>query len=356
MADDQRPDDVEAIRAIADRLRMPKYDPAHDEPIETADEFVARMKAQEDQVAAARDRRHAANRSWRTVVTAIAAAAAVGLVLSIVNPWQRQSAYAGTPPMLSYGFADSGKVAYAPGRPAAATLQRMAQLAAANRTDPAGTGTQHIVTSGWHAQLDSKASTDSARVFPTLRETKLQPDGTVAITERRGAPLRADGRGIGADTRGSKTTETIPPGTYDPSYASDLGSSPAEVRARLLKRVECGSRSQAATTECLVGEIIHLNEHWVVSGGLRAALWTILSEQPNVRSLGNVEDRAGRPGIGVFVDTSGKPPLRTILVISRTDGRLLGVETVLTKDDPDTKVEAPAVYSFTAILNGEWSR
>lgn len=350
-------DDLAAIRAAAERLGMPAHDPRHSMSIESADDFVTRMRRQ-DNTPAATQPGLAWIRNHRTqLIGAVAACTALLGMIGVVGPWGGSSALAQTPPMLTYGFADAGEVAYAPGHPAGSSLRKLSQIAGQDKSSPGSLGSvQHVQTSGWYAQLDSRASSKSAQVVPTVRDVWLESDGSLLTEERRGNPLTIDGRvdGISAETPDRR--ETIPPNTFDPTRASSVGSNPAEVRAKLLRHAQCENKGAATTTACLYREIVGLNENWVIPGALTSAFWTILSEQRDIRSLGTVTDRAGRPGIGFAIDLGGSPKIRRILIIDSQNGRLIGIEDVLTKDDTDTQVDAPAVYAFTAILKSEWSR
>ncbi|MFI5430210.1 hypothetical protein [Aeromicrobium sp. UC242_57] len=80
----------------------------------------------------------------------------------------------------------------------------------------------------------------------------------------------------------------------------------------------------------------------------------MLSEEPSLRSLGSVNDRAGRSGIGISLIPADSPQFRKILIISPDTGGLLGTEEILIKNDSDVGIKAPAIYAFTAILDARY--
>jgi hypothetical protein len=339
-------DDVEWIRAAATRLGMPMAEVARADAFESADAFIERMKQGHSP----------ARRRWRRLAigATTAAAAAVAITVVVVLPASHDPAAADTPPILDFAYANGSEVATIAGRPAAEALRDLARIARASGDRVIAGGTQEVVTSGWFAQLDSAAASDSARLVPTVERSRLDADGVLTMDSQHGRKLTSGGHLVQGVTSAPTAHEVIAPGTFDPGRAVALGSDTAKVRSILLEHAGCEAPSGPAATACLFREVIALSHQWVLPGPLTAALWEILAEQPDVRSLGKVEDRAGRPGVGFAIDLPGPPHLRSILIVSRDDGRLLGSEEVLTEDDPDTKVQAPAVYSFTTIVKSHW--
>ena len=74
-----------------------------------------------------------------------------------------------------------------------------------------------------------------------------------------------------------------------------------------------------------------------------------------MRSLGAVKDRAGRSGVGISFIPAHAPMFRLVLIISPRTGELLGTEEILIKDSPDIGFTAPAIMSFTAILQSRYT-
>jgi hypothetical protein len=339
---------------------MPMADPAQADALESADAFIERMKQGRwepvVEPAPAPAPELPARRRWQRVVigATAAAAAAAAITVAVVLPASNDPAAADTPPILDFAYANGAEVATVAGRPATDTLRDLARIARTSGDRAIPGGTQEVVTSGWFAQLDSRAASGSARLVPTVQRSRLGADGVLTMDSQHGRKLTSDGQLVQGVTGPPTAHEVMGPGTFDPGRAAALGSDTAKVRSVLLEHAACESDSGPAATACLFREVTALSHQWVLPGTLTAALWEILAEQPDVRSLGKVEDRAGRPGVGFAIDLAGPPHLRSILIVSRETGRLLGSEEVLTEDDADTKVQAPAVYSFTTIVKSHW--
>lgn len=166
--------------------------------------------------------------------------------------------------------------------------------------------------------------------------------------------MRADGRGLDTSTPpvdSTATTETEPAGSIDAEYASTLPTDPDALREALLDRIECPAREPGAERSlCLYNEILDLFTTYVVRPELAEATWRMLAGEIGFTSLGSVEDRAGRAGLGISLIPEDRPHYRLVLIISTQNGQLLGNEEILIKDHPDIEVEAPAVVSFNAIV------
>lgn len=342
-------DDEEWLRLAADRLGLSVDDSRHAEQIESADAFLARMKREFGREAPDRRRRTKA-----IVVGSGLLAAAVAGALVVMIPATNRPADADTPALLDYSLADGSDVASAAGRPAAGELRELARIARAAPAPPRGGDTQEVVTSGWFAQIESAAESSSARFTPMVQESRLAADGALVVVSQKGRQLTSAGHLVQGVVQAPHSADRVPPGSFDPHRALELGTDVSGVRRALLHNGGCESRQRAAVTACLYREISALHHQWVVPPALAATLWEILAGQGDVRLLGTVDDRAGRPGVGFAIDIPGPPALRKILIVSRDDGRLLGTEEVLTADDVATGVAAPAVYSFTAILSARW--
>ncbi|MGY0056436.1 CU044_5270 family protein [Streptomyces sp. LZ34] len=79
-----------------------------------------------------------------------------------------------------------------------------------------------------------------------------------------------------------------------------------------------------------------------------ANLATLLSRDAGLRPAGRVTDRMGREG-QAFVRAGGG--LQRMVVLDPDDGRVLDVEETCTRDDPEYRVEAGDVLSYTAWLS-----
>jgi hypothetical protein len=111
----------------------------------------------------------------------------------------------------------------------------------------------------------------------------------------------------------------------------------------------------AVRTSCLFRVIHELSVGLVIPPRIYAAFWQILAEEPILRSLGRVVDRAGRPGVGISVIYRDRPEFRKVLIVSPTTGELLGSEDVLIGKAEGLNLEAPTLLSFIAILESKYT-
>ena len=341
---EQRDDEVEALLNAAKRLNMPGTVSPDDlgYSIESSAEFVARMRESDAQ--SSRRKR----RIYWSVTAGLAASTAIVAGLFAL-PQGSDTAYAATPPILSYEYAQAAEVAYAPGRPASDTLLRLSRTARNHATTGIGP-VQRVTTASWDAQIDADASKPNARVVANTRTTWLRPDGSQVNLDRAGEVVTATGELRPTSETGKVARETLPRGTFDAGRVSSLGGTAETVQARLLARAECDTSKPREITPCLYREIVDAYTNYVVPGPTASAFWAILAQRNDVRTLGTVTDRSGRAGIGIAFPVDPDNDLRSIIIIDRTTGQLMGRETLLTRDDAALGVEAPAIYSFSAIL------
>lgn len=350
--DDHGLDEVERLRKTAlDAGLDPRVDPEDvGVRLDSADDLLARFAAPPaDELSVRRTRRFA-------ILAAASIAASAALVLGILQPWSSSPAAADTPPVLDYEFANAQNIAYAPGKDATSALRDLA-VAATRSAEPPGRGdVQHVVTDNWFASIGDDEGADDIALVPTLNETWLSPDGSFRLIERTGKPLSADGRGVAKEVEGlqSRADETQPADSIDPTLLSSLPEDPARLRPALLKATEC-DRDPAGNPRawCLIGKVEEYNSTYVVPTRVTAALWDLIAEQGATRLLGEVKDRAGRPGIGISLIPAQRDEYRRVLIADPRTGRLLGVEEILIKTLPDLDVKAPAITSFTAYLTAE---
>ena len=283
----------------------------------------------------------------------LAAAAALAAVLAI-QPWNSPSAVADEPPVLDFEYAAAGDIAFAPGRPAQDVLRDLS-AAAATQPDPTAGPVQHIVTDNWFAELTATDSSQtSGSIIPTYRETWLRPDGSLVAIEHDGKPLSADGRTTPDVSRPTGVAvEELPPATADPSAATTLPGDPALTRQSLLQRGGCPDDTlDAAAAACLLQAVSDLHATNVVPPAASTAIWDALAEDEHIRTLGDVDDRLGREGIGITVEP-GDGDFRVVLIVDADSGRLLGSETILIRALEDVDLEVPAIFSFTAYVATE---
>lgn len=360
MSDHDNPkpfDEVEELRRVALEAGLPGFITPESVGVEleSPDEFLAKMKRLEPAEP------EAPNRRSRIAVFALGAVAATAaIVLGVIPLVSKSTAEADTPPILSFEFASAKNIAYAPGEDATAELRRLSKVAA-NAPAPLGSGTtQHIVTDNWFQSSESDEGKISTVLIPKINVSSLRSDGSIRVVERTGAPLSPDGRGLpkrGAwDKRPKAGDDTQPAGTLDAQFADNLPPHLTGLMAAMLKAEACKSTSRGTTrTNCLFQQINTLYTTYVVSPRLASSIWELLSTEAGVRLLGKVEDRAGRSGIGVSLIAKDEPDVRYVLIISPTTGQLLGTEDILIKTTAHSDVEAPAISTFTAILDSRYT-
>lgn len=352
-------DELELLREQARSLGMPsQIEPeALGVTLPSASSMLERAKAAEAADTEGIPSLQRASRR-RLVVRALAVAAALaGIATIVVSPWQQHAADASTPPVLDYEFANAQNIAYAPGKDARAVLNQLAD-AASQQSAVSGSGSiQYLLTDNWFAELDDSKT---AELIPKRRETWLRADGSLRARETSGTPLSPDGRGLTKRpaARGSDVTdETYPAQENDPQFVAKLGANVQNVRDALMKKAECEDRNPGPNrAACLYQEITGLYASYVIPPKTVAAFLRILADEPTMRSLGSVKDRAGRAGIGISPIPVDSPQFRKVLIISPETGQLLGTEDILIKKDPELKLETPAIYSFTAILDTRYTR
>lgn len=303
---------------------------------------------------------HGRRRTRLALLTVGAVAATTALVLGVVPMLPDSSAGASTPPVLGYEFAAAADIATAPGMPASDELKRLSAVAASSPT-PVGSGTtQKVVTDNWFASIEATEDSVSTVLIPRIVETYLRQDGSFRTVERIGKPLSPDGRGLPKqgtwDKEPKSADETLPEGTSDPDYATELPLDPEGLINGLLKGSGCGAKNvDTVRTNCLFRQVNALHSRYVVTPKLASAIWAMMADQPGVRLLGAVDDRAGRSGIGFSLIPDDEPQTRFVLIVSPATGQLLGSENILIKPDQDSDVKPPAITSFTAFLDSRYT-
>lgn len=295
----------------------------------------------------------------RRTLLAAAAVAAIAIGGGVYGLTRSTPATAAeSPTMLTYSAANPDAVGSAP--PATGVLEAAARSAAGSSA-PSGTGAvQYVSRYGWlpSVQVDAPAAPVDARIYPTVTQWWLAPDGAVRVDEHRGAPLGIDGR-VGDDVperTGETTSETNPAGTIDPDLARRLSTDPTTLRAELLD-MQAGmpcSTDARWQAECLVRAIQTLEDQYVVGPQLTAAMWRVLADETAIRSLGSTTDRLGRPASAVALPPEVGQPFEAVVVllISPSTGAYLGTETV-TLHDAVLGIDEPAVTAFTALSTAQ---
>lgn len=320
--------------------------------LEPVDDFIARMRAR-DGVPSTSPMRPRRRRRWM-VTSAIAVAAATVAVAVVLRP-SGAPVMADTPPVLDFEYSSAVRIAYAPGEPATATFDL---LTGAADDAPASTGegpVQHHVSDNWFSDQDDSGN---SVVTPRITESWLRPDGSLVTRDSVGEQLTPDGRGVPTERPGyskDPVTSVLPAGTVDATFPEGLSTDPVTLRAQLLEHAGCASQTRPSSERsfCLLEEVRALFSTYVVEPRLAAAVWQALRGEEGFTSLGSVEDRAGRNGVGISLVPEQRPQYRSILIASTETGQLLGTEVVLIRADPNLSVEPPAVIEFTAITSAD---
>ncbi|NRQ48524.1 CU044_5270 family protein [Aeromicrobium stalagmiti] len=321
--------------------------------LDTADELLARLLATDPVDELAQRRR----RTRRRVLLASGVAAAGLVVTSILQPWGGTPVQAATPAILDYEFAAADTIAVAPGQDPSAALERLS-AAAAGAPAATGSGVQHVVTDSWVAEFDTSADDATSALIPQITESWLAPDGSLRTVTRRDDALAPDGRGLPRDgawnDQPTSADESEPPGTIDAELAATLPTDATGLRRELLEISGCRTTDRSsATSLCLYDQVVALNQTYVIPAALDRAIWEMLGGEAGFRTLGSVEDRVGRDGVGISLISSDRPEYRLVLIADPSTGDLLGSEQILIRSVPGLTIDAPAITSFSAILESE---
>lgn len=274
-------------------------------------------------------------RLWRPRATLLATVAAV--VLALVAGLQLlgsrgQSAMAATPPPLS---------ALQP--PTTSGASKALQAIAArieDAPDDTGTGDVAIVrTRSWSlfTRVDDESVTSV--VVPATTSQEITPDGTTHVDRTFEWP--------NGDIRHEEfTTEAQPMWPLRSLSADD---------ATLANQLERAHPTQIGPVERLVA-VRDAYLQMPLPPATRAAILRYLAKTPGIASVGSMEDRVGRIGVGFTLDSdaSGLPTRYTVIIDPQT-GELLDMEEMLTKTAGELNVPVPSVIDYTVWLDSSYS-
>jgi hypothetical protein len=342
---DPAPDEAAVEAAIAGIVAVPR-DAASDATAPAGDVVPLRP-------------RHA--RRWWTVAAGVAAAAAVGVAVTLLPGNEPAPAVAlGSPPMLAYPL-DPEQLAAGAGTPARDTLLDLAATAA-EQDDPEPAGpVQHSLSQSWLMSTTVDGTgVSTTTIDPTVVESWIGEDGSWTMAEWRGAHLEADGRlGAPGTAPEDAVVDRFPAGAVDPDAVQDLPLDPAALRAELLEPlagVGCGPDGDPASGAwCLYLAVTDLADRYVMPSALESAVWTVLAEEPGVTVAGEVTDRLGRRSVALSVPAPAGDPYPTVrvLLIDPGTGRLSGREEV-TLSSPLLEITEPTVTLFRYTLASDW--
>lgn len=296
--------------------------------------------------------------SRRTALLAVAAATAVVAVVvpQITSP---SDAVAGGAPPLTYSLGTPAE-AWGTSLPSAHdALGDLAEVAGDAPDLPRTGDVQRIDLYSWASEYD--ASTGESTVYPTGEQRWLAADGSTRVDQRRADPVTYDGQidtTSGPSAAGAESSDSMPPGTLDPTAVSDLPTDPDELGAALLAQMPEGLATRPGQDDVILAQsVVQQYQFTVVPQDVASGMWSALAEYPSVRLVGDTTDRLGRPGVAVAVpdtlnEESGFEAV-LVLIISPTDGQLMGTEQV-TLTSPLLDVDEPTVTDFTAITGRAW--
>ncbi|MFI1335188.1 CU044_5270 family protein [Streptomyces sp. NPDC020845] len=98
----------------------------------------------------------------------------------------------------------------------------------------------------------------------------------------------------------------------------------------------------------LLGAVQDFLRVWTPGPREIANLATLLSRDAGLRPAGRVTDRMGREGQAFVRTTAG---LQQMVILDPDDGRVLDMEETCTRDDPEYRLKAGDVFSYTAWLS-----
>ncbi|MFF5211487.1 hypothetical protein [Streptosporangium sp. NPDC000396] len=231
-------------------------------------------------------------------------------------------------------------------------LLELAALAAARPRPPAGPWS-YVATEEWLMSTTVETGGAASRVVPWLvqRWTPVSGKGTCRRVRTAGRPFEGGGwegippeagRSIPAPSREEGRVADLRP------RANALSRSGPVLRDQLL-----GTEPQVTMTRTrrLVRAVENLHSHDVVEPALTAVLWRVLAAQDDLRSLGQVRDRRGRPGQAFGFEDG---PLLGVLVVSSATGGLLATELIRVARTRGHEIRRPVVEEYRTYVIGRW--
>lgn len=305
-------------------------------------------------------RRHQRGRRRAAALAVAAATVVVAVVGSQLS--STPTAVAGGAPSLTYSEG-APEAAWDGSLPSARDALVELATVAEDAPDLPRTGdVQHISRYSWLSETTTDDDTTTTTVYPTADEWWVGPDGSARSVQRRAEAVGYDGRvdtTASGSAAGPVSSDDFFPGSVAAPFAvAELPTDPEGVESALLDRMpQEYAENPAYHDTVLVESAADLSRTFIVPQDVASAMWTALSDAPTIQLLGDTTDRLGRPGVAVAVpDSLSKDSgieAVTVLIISPTDGQLLGTETV-TLDDPTIDVDEPTVTGFTTVVDRSW--
>lgn len=255
----------------------------------------------------------------RLAMTGLAGALVV--VVLVAQPWAGSSeeggpgtAHAGTPPLLKYTPQDK--------RPAKEQLLDFAARVRALPAEVPSGPVLRLTTKGWYL------------VSGDMTESYIEPQAATAYV-------------VDGQIRSLKDGQLGDPiGVYWPN---ELSADPAVLKNQL------AYAHPGNSPDSFLAALGDLQAEANPGPKLRAALMTLLADQPGITADGTVVDRFGRRGVAFSLvsDGGGLPSKKTVIFDVKT-GVVLGREEMLTEDAGKLNVPIPSVISYTSYLSRDY--
>lgn len=186
-------------------------------------------------------------------------------------------------------------------------------------------------------------------VVPQEVRLTLNPDHSGRLVVTIGNPVGVSGP-VPDDLNLPAPGTVIRDESYGPGQAPLMFKNPLSANpATLWTQLTAGHAVDQLGSGELFVAMADLYRDQTPGPAVRAAIIGLLGTRSDIRDLGVIKDRAGRPGHGLGVSASqpGGLPSRFVIILDQTTGRLLSYEQILTKTPGKLDVEIPAVIDYT---------
>lgn len=206
---------------------------------------------------------------------------------------------------------------------------------------------------GWFAHIDMDAAARTPVVIaPEIIELTWYEDLSAVQTITAAEPYWADpgNRDSLADLAPAPGT-VISESVFDPDEfavptVAVPGDTPQDLRDLL---ISLGMPSANAGAGDIMESIDSAMGLWTLTNPQQAALLQLLLEAGDLDALGTTSDRLGRPVVALRAEPASFPGTARILLISTDTGRIVGIETVRTTDEPPLKAGDVIAYNLWEV-------